>query len=303
MKSALCFVRGAISATLLLLNCLLFPIPVILLCALSRLVPLASWRHRLERLAQRSPYLWTSINNAIISISNRHKIEVILPADLRENRSYLILSNHQSWIDILLIYGLLNHKTTPIKFFMKKELLWTLPFAGLTCKLIGYPFMERHSKEDIRRNPALKGKDLQTTRQACKSLTRIPGSLMNFVEGTRFTIAKQKKQNSPFKHLLKPRAGGISVALEELHTHLSGILDITIYYDTLDKGFWAFASGQFNKIYVKIRRLDIPPELIGNYYEDRSFRPQFQSWLNTIWYEKDATLDELEAACQKNRSS
>lgn len=287
-------VLGTMSLILYIGNCLLFPIPVILLSLLSRILPFKSWRAYTNQLVQKSPYPWTDINQAIFSISNRGKVDLKIEGELNQKHSYLLVSNHRSWIDILMIYGQLNRKTTPIKFFMKKQLLWGLPVVGLTCKLIGFPFMERHSREDIRKNPALKGKDIETTRKACQQLVTIPGSLMNFAEGTRFNQRKQEKQASPYRHLLKPKAGGAAVVLEELHSHLAGVIDVTISYDTDNMSLWAFASGQFRKFHIHVRVLDLPYELIGNYHEDRQSRTQMQAWLNDIWQHKDQLLDQLE---------
>jgi 1-acyl-sn-glycerol-3-phosphate acyltransferase len=287
-------VLGTMSLILYIGNCLLFPIPVILLSLLSRILPFKSWRAYTNQLVQKSPYPWTDINQAIFSISNRGKVDLKIEGELNQKHSYLLVSNHRSWIDILMIYGQLNRKTTPIKFFMKKQLLWGLPVAGITCKLIGFPFMERHSREDIRKNPALKGKDIETTRKACQQLVTIPGSLMNFAEGTRFSQRKKEKQASPYRHLLKPKAGGAAVVLEELHSHLAGVIDVTISYDTDNMSLWAFASGQFRKFHFHVRVLDLPYELIGNYHENRQSRTQMQTWLNDIWQHKDQLLDQLE---------
>jgi hypothetical protein len=50
---------------------------------------------------------------------------------------------------------------------------------------------------------------------------------MNFVEGTRFTPAKHAAQQSPYKHLLKPKAGGLALALHVLGDRFDSLLDVT----------------------------------------------------------------------------
>ncbi|MCE6984794.1 acyltransferase, partial [Pseudomonas frederiksbergensis] len=71
-----------------------------------------------------------------------------------------------------------------------------------------------------------------------------PTAIFNFAEGTRFTQAKHRQQQSPFKHLLKPKAGGVAFVLAALGEQLDALLDVTIVYPG-DKapGFWDLLSG------------------------------------------------------------
>lgn len=290
-------IRGAVSMFLFSLNVLLFPILVILFAGFCALLPTKRLRLAGRTRLARAPFPWTSINNSIMAISNHGKWDVQLPNDLQTDRPYLLICNHSTWIDILVLYKIFNRTIQPIKFFMKKELLWSLPMAGLACKAIGFPFLERHSSQAVKKNPSLRGKDIATTRACCQRFLEIPSSLMIFAEGTRYTPSKASKQKSPYKHLLKPKAGGMSIVLEEMHHHLAGILDVTIAYDTNDIGFWNFVKGGFKQIHVRSRIIPITDNLIGNYNENRKFRVQLQHWLNDVWQQKDATIDQLEMTC------
>ncbi len=290
--------RGTLSLFLFCLNVLIFPIFILSFAGIVYLLPCKRWRHAGLRKLACAPFPWTVINSAIMNISNRKKWDIQLPDNMQRDKPYLVISNHQSWIDIMVIFKIFNWKIEPIKFFMKKELLWSLPMAGITCKAIGFPFMERHSSKDIKKNPSLKGKDIATTRASCQRLMTIPSSLMNFVEGTRYTQKKAEKQHSPYKHLLKPKAGGISIVIEEMHKHLAGIIDVSVYYDTKDMGFWNFCKGGFRRIYVRSRVLPITPDMIGDYHKNREFRVHLQQWLNTVWNDKDKLLDDLDQQCQ-----
>lgn len=66
-----------------------------------------------------------------------------------------------------------------------------------------FPFMRRYSQLFLLKYPHLKGKDIEITKKACQKYKDLPVSIMNFVEGTRFTPEKHKKQESPYKNLLK----------------------------------------------------------------------------------------------------
>jgi len=49
-------------------------------------------------------------------------------------------------VDILVLEKVFNRKVPMLKFFIKKELLWTLPVAGWAAWLLDFPFMERYHK-------------------------------------------------------------------------------------------------------------------------------------------------------------
>jgi 1-acyl-sn-glycerol-3-phosphate acyltransferase len=208
------------------------------------------------------------------------------------NHWYLLIANHQSWMDILVIGCLLRNKVPPLRFFIKKELLWSLPIAGLCGYFMGFPLMSRHSKVQLKKNPALKGKDIAATKQACQQFKTAPTTIINFVEGTRITPAKHAAQQSPFKHLLKPKAGGIAMVIQQLHDTLDGIIDVTVHYDAPKISFLHLIFGQFNHITLSYKKRPITTDIVGDYFESREFRLQFQDWLNIVWEEKDKKLDE-----------
>lgn len=286
--------KGILSAILYTLNVLVFPLYIISTSCLARILPTKRTRLWLETQVQNAPIPWTFFNTAIQRISNKGKVHAQIEGEIIADQSYLVIANHQTWIDILVLYQVFCGRMPPMKFFMKKQLLWSLPVAGLACKLMGYPFLERHSRAEIKKHPELKNKDIETTRKACQQFSRFSSSLMNFVEGTRFTQTKHERQDSPFKHLLKPKAGGISLVLAEM-PQIAGVIDATIYYDTDSLGFWDYLCGRFRSIHVHARVLPITPDLIGNYYEDREFRTHIQSWLNTVFEEKDKRLEQYRA--------
>ncbi len=235
---------------------------------------------------------WAFLNLLILKISMWGKWDV-QGVPLERKEWYLLVSNHQSWVDILVLGGLFCTKAPPFKFFMKKELLWQLPIAGVCCYILGYPLMRRHTRADIRKDPSLKGKDIDTTKKACAGFKKLPTTIINFVEGTRFTEQKHLQQESPFRHLLKPKTGGTAIVLNEMHDYLSGILNVTINYDADHISFFKLLSGDIRKLSIHYEVLPIRKELLGNYYEDRVYRSVIQRWFNDLWERKDTLLDQL----------
>jgi 1-acyl-sn-glycerol-3-phosphate acyltransferase len=223
---------------------------------------------------------------------NRIEWEVNGLTQLKKKDWYLVISNHQSWVDILVLQKIFNSKIPMLKFFLKKELIW-IPFLGLAWWALDFPFMKRYSKKFLEANPHLKGKDLESTRKACEKFKQTPVSVMNFVEGTRFTPEKHDRQKSPFDRLLLPRAGGIAFVLGSMGEYLHNIVDVTIAYPGGVPTFWDYISGKTKKIIVDVDVFPVGEQLIGDYFNNDGYKQQFCEWLNQIWQEKDKKLDEL----------
>ncbi len=287
-------ILGVISLLLYAANLLILAFIILLVSLILCITPIASWRHAIQyHFLQRMPIYFAWINQLIMKINARNKLDISGTGALKKEGWYVMISNHRSWLDILILGNVFNNKIPPLKFFMKKELLWQLPLAGLACYALGYPFMSRHSHAQIRKNPQLKGKDIETTKKACQRLRNFPTTLINFLEGTRFTDAKKERQQSPFKNLLKPHAGGAAVVMHELQDILSGVVSVVICYPKKTPSLWEFACGRFEKIIVRYELLPITPDLIGDYYNDRNFRAHIQQWLNGIWERNDALIEDL----------
>ncbi len=214
--------------------------------------------------------------------------------DLGRDQPYLIICNHQSWVDIPALVEAFNRQTPFFKFFLKKELIW-VPLIGLAFWALDYPFMKRYSKAHLAKHPEDRGKDLEITRQACEKFHNLPVTVVNFLEGTRFTPAKHRQQGSPYRHLLKPKSGGVAFVMAALGGQMHALLDVTIVYpEGRIPGFWHLISGQVSRVVVDIRRRTVPAELFaGDYANDPAFREVFQAWVSRLWAEKDERIEQL----------
>ncbi len=283
---------GCISFLMYLLNTLFWMIPIFVMTLLKLLIPIKSWRKVCNILIDGSATNWISVNVFHQRLTNKTRLEVQGLEGLSLDEWYLVLSNHQSWVDILVLQKVFNRKIPFLKFFVKKELIW-VPIMGLIWWALDYPFMKRYSSEFIAKNPHLRGKDIEITKKACEKFRSIPVSIMNFVEGTRFSIEKHLRQKSPYKNLLKPKAGGTAFVLASMGEHLHKILNVTIVYPQGAKTFWQFLCGKVSDIRVKIESLPISKEILGDYFNDSEFREYFQNWLNALWLEKDRCIETL----------
>jgi 1-acyl-sn-glycerol-3-phosphate acyltransferase len=209
---------------------------------------------------------------------------------LERQQWYLVVCNHQSWVDILVLQHVLNRRIPLLKFFLKQELIW-VPIMGLAWWALEFPFMRRRSEAYLQQHPQERGKDAATTRAACEKYALIPTSVMNFLEGTRCTPAKQKRQQSPYRHLLKPKAGGITLALDAMGEKFGAVLDITIIYPDGTPNFWQFLQGRVPRIIVQARTLAVPQaQAQADQTSEQALRVTCQQWVNQLWQEKDASI-------------
>lgn len=287
--------RGIGTLALIVLNLLFWATPLYLV-ALVKLLPIAWLRSRCDRLLVRIAQNWIDGNRLILRVTQDIRWDVEGLGGLQATDWYLVVCNHQSWVDILVLQGVFNRRIPFLKFFLKKELIW-VPVLGFAWWALDFPFMQRHSREYLERNPDARGRDLAVTRRACEHFSRSPTSVMNFVEGTRFTPEKHAAQASPYRHLLKPRAGGTAFVLGAMGEILHRILDVTIVYPGGVPSLWDLCRGRLGEVRVRVTERVIPAwARQGDYQGDAEFRVRFQAWISEIWACKDEQIDMLRTA-------
>lgn len=284
---------GVFMCSVLLVSTLFWIIPVYTMVLLKLLTPPGRLRDLLSRATAWFAQQWAYCNVIYCDTFLKGDWDIRIAADLSPQAQYLVCANHQSWNDIYVLMKTFGRKAPFFKFFIKQELIW-VPLLGLAWWGLDYPFMKRYSKEQLEKNPALKGTDLETTRKACERYQNQPVLILNFLEGTRFTAAKHAKQESPYKHLLKPKAGGFAFTLSAMGGKLNSLLDVTIVYPEGAKGFWEFMSGKVRQVKVDVRQLTIPADLFqGDYENDPVFRKRFQDWVAALWADKDQRIGQM----------
>ncbi len=279
-------VRGAFASIALAGNVLVvftLMIPI----ALAKLVlPFAPVRRLADRWLNNLATGWIAVNNLWIGLVNRVRWEVDPLPPLDPRGWYLVLSNHQSWADILVLQRVFTRRIPLLKFFLKRELLY-VPVIGLAWWALDFPFMHR-------KGGAAGRDDLERTRRACEKFRHVPTSVINFLEGTRFTRAKHAAQAAPYRHLLKPKAGGAAIALATLGDRFDAVLDVTIVYPQGAPTFWQVLSGGLTQVVVHVEKLAVPSALAGgDYGRDPALRGQVQQWISERWVAKDRRIDAV----------
>lgn len=293
LSSIVALLRGSTVFLLLLVNTCVHGIPLLVLSVFKVIIPLRASRDFFSWLITSGiATSWLYVNSFIFSVFLPARFDVCQTAELNPKGWYIVLCNHQSWVDILTLQKTLLGKASFLKFFIKQELIW-VPVMGLAWWALDFPFMKRYSKAYLEKHPEKKGKDFEATRKACEKFQTRPVAVMNFAEGTRFRPYKKERQQSPYDRLLRPKAAGTALVLATMGNLIDEIVDVTIAYPGGAPTFWEFVSGKTKTIRVHIRILPVGEELKGDYFNDSEYKEFFQNKLNDIWAEKDAKLASM----------
>lgn len=250
-----------------------------------------------ECIHQVSEYVyhaWVDINSFIFKILLPTKWHIKAPENLDPKTWYMLICNHCSGIDILVLLSVFNRKIPHLKFFMKESLKWA-PIVGQICYVLDYPMIKHYDTKNTNQNRDNRATNLNTIEQACKTLKKTPSTISIFVEGARYNPRKKKlPSNHSYKNLLAPKAGGAAMVLKQLDTEIHSLLDITLCYQ---KGATLvdFLCGNVPTIHVHTNLVTIDKTWRGDFYKDRQFRKTFCQKLQQLWQEKDQLLDTLHA--------
>ena len=287
--------KGTFASSVLAANAVAVCSGMIPFALLKLALPFGAVRRGTDRVLNALAEGWIAVNGWWMAGVERIRWDVTGLDGLHRRGWYLVSSNHQSWVDILVLQKVFHRRVPFLKFFLKRQLLY-VPVMGLAWWALDFPFM--------RRGNGSRSQDLATARAACAKFRQIPTSVMNFLEGTRFTPAKHQQQQSPYRHQLKPTVGGLATALSAMGERFDALLDVTIVYPEGVPTFWDLLSGRVRQVVVRVRELEIPRDLLGGDYEgDPQFRARIQGWVQELWAEKDRRIEALVAGPQASAVS
>lgn len=275
---------GLIAGIVLLGGTLAAGLAFIPIIVLKLLLPFAGARRACTEVMFSIAHHWSLFNRVVYRLLYPVSWEIDQRGALDPHKSYLLICNHQSIIDILLMFDQFHTRTPPLCFFLKNELLW-VPVIGWACWGMDFPFMKRSGLAS----------DLAATRQFCERFRNQPITVVNFAEGTRFSEGKRVSKKSPYRHLLRPKAAGLSYTLNAMGEQFDGVIDVTIAYrPSRFPPVWSFLTGEQTQLSIVIDVLPVPAELMaGDYLHDPVYRERCQNWINTLWQRKDARLERM----------
>lgn len=286
--------KGTLNALFLASHTLFWCIPMYALFVLKLLSPTQKCRAWTDKALVFTANHWIQSNNLFMTLTHDTLLQTpdFAKLNLKLNDWYFITVNHQCWTDILILQKIFLYQIPFIRFFIKKELM-LIPVFGAAWWAYDFPIMSRYSKETLQKKPHLKGKDLLKTQKSCDIFKNYPVTILNFLEGTRFTKQKQAQQNSPYQELLKPKLGGFSFALQAMDQKIKHILDVTIIYPHGRLSFWDFLCGRVKKIVIDIKPKEVPTQFLDwQNPDDPHLRSEFGEWINALWLEKDRLIKQ-----------
>ncbi len=283
---------GVLTVLLMVPSLLLWTIGTMVPGILLKLVPVFAVQRLGARYCVWCARRWVGTNQLIFrTLHGLPKADAYgdlsIDSALQPGKSYLLISNHQSWADILILFSCFHGRVPFLRFFLKQDLIY-VPIIGVVCWAMDFPFMTRKSG----------AADIATTRRACEVYKLDPVTVVNFLEGTRFTPAKQAQKKAPYRHLLRPKAAGLSYTLNAMGEQFAGLIDVTVVYQPTSRPLvWSWLCGEQSRVRVNAEVRTLPSELLGgDYAQDEAFRTRFQNWVNGLWQAKDEQLDSLRAA-------
>lgn len=276
---------------------LILALPIFVGALIRLILPLKPVLKGLDSLYQFIFWIWAHFLSFEIALTNKTKWDIAGLDQVKVNGACMIISNHLSWADIVMLIVLYRGRIPITKFFLKHSLIY-IPIIGQVCFALGMPFLRRYTRSEILKNPKLKTKDLDATRKACLSVIEHPSTLVNFVEGTRYTKAKAKAQKSPYQNLMPPKAASLAVALGIIGPKLDCILNTTLQYPKNDGGkvFIDLLKGRLHEVIARVEVIPaqtIQNELTGDYMTDKQFKRRFTQKLRDLWQAKDEQIAQL----------
>ncbi len=280
---------GILSSFILVTNTLILAVLMIPLGVIKFLIPLKTLRASFTRIIIKIGELWISVNSSWVIYLHNPDIEITGGENLNGESWFLSTSNHQSAADIFIVQYITNKKIPMLKFFIKYELIY-VPVIGICWWALDMPFLKRYTQKQIKKNPKLKGRDYKKMKKSLEHYSLHPVSIFSYAEGTRFTKEKHSLQDSEYANLLKPKEGGLAIALSNVNK-IKELIDITIIYDSDNMGFWNYLCGNIKNIKVFISKIEIPSKyLTENLINSEELRSDFKLWLNNVWKDKDVLI-------------
>lgn len=290
---ALQALRGGLAFLALTVNTIVWITPLLILTPCKLLFPWPAWRRGWDAVLFPLASGWIAGCNLLTGQAAGIDWEIAGREEYDPHGWYLVVANHQSWVDLMVYLHLFAGRLPFPKVFAKRQMLW-LPLLGAAIVALDFPLVRRYPRAVVEKRPELLEADRRTTLVACRRAALAPTTMVSFLEGTRFTAAKHRVLQSPYRHLLRPKSGGVGLVLQSLGAKLTAIIDLTIVYCDGTPTYWDYLCGRSGRIRVDLRRLELPAELTAAAQRGSELpRAELQQWLDARWSEKDELIARL----------
>src|SRR5687767_12389527 len=110
------WLRIAFGMVLLTANTVLHVPPLLLVAVVKAVLPVRPIRRACDWLLMAIAASWIGINTALIRGFTSTRFVVEVDARLRADGHYLVLANHQTWVDIPVLQAALNRRVPLLRF-------------------------------------------------------------------------------------------------------------------------------------------------------------------------------------------
>lgn len=186
--------------------------------------------------------------------------------DLPQDKPYILIANHYSWMDIIVLYATIFSKHRSFVFVMKRSLIY-IPFIGVVCWGLGHPLVERGRSR-------LATEKVLT--EAAEKAKKYNYGMMIFPEGSRYT--KNPDGHPDYKHLLKPKRMGFEM-IAKVFGETACVVDITLNYKDKEHSVSDFLLGRIHKVDITCETHDVQSD-------------DARHWIMRQWAKKDLFLQQ-----------
>jgi len=120
-RSAIAILRIAAALFIVLVSTIVHA-PIVLIGGLVKAaIPIGVVRRACDRVLIGTTESWNDLNTHLIRWFTHTRLRVDIEAELRRDGHYLVLANHQSWVDIPVLEAVLNRRVPMLRFFLKSQ--------------------------------------------------------------------------------------------------------------------------------------------------------------------------------------
>lgn len=173
MPRLLAAITLPLSIALTIIVTVICSVPIIIAGLIKLLVPVpAVWRS-ISVFCNFMMYCWCEGLAWLLRLNPWLKWDVQGLDGLSKKNWYLLISNHHSWADIVVLCVLFRKHIPMNKYFLKQQLAW-VPFIGLACWALDMPFMRRYSRAIYSAIPSAVAEMLKLLAAPARNSARIP---------------------------------------------------------------------------------------------------------------------------------
>lgn len=145
------FVRCFISFLLYTINTVVWFVPIFI-CGLIKLIPIKPLQKLMSLIAKKCASIWVSCNSINQKLLTPYQLNVTGLENTKLKDWYLVIANHQSWVDILVLQRVFNRRIPFFKLLFEKRVIVRAYFRPCLVGT-GLPIHDSHQQKPAKKEP------------------------------------------------------------------------------------------------------------------------------------------------------